>query len=312
MAMQAAAACDLTREPAPAVPRPVPHAATEALARLQQRRSGLFDAVDRQLALLARAAGATVPAAPPPEHAHPAPAAPAKIPEIRLERGDSRPRLAVPSRRLRAAAVAAALIAAFAIGWIAEWGLTRWFGGDELQSRAAIDAVVARIVAVESGGVADAKNKRSSALGLGQFLDETWLDMIRAYRPDLAKGRNKDATLELRREATIAREMTARFAERNAALLRQRRLPVTAGTVYLAHFAGAAGAVALLSAPGDADAARVMAAADASGRTRREQIVKANPFLDRFTVADLKVWAERKMRAPDPHVSELVAAKAKK
>jgi hypothetical protein len=46
----------------------------------------------------------------------------------------------------------------------------------------------------------------------------------------------------------------------------------------------------------DADAALIMANADATGRTKREKIIKANPFLERFTVADLRNWADRKMR----------------
>jgi hypothetical protein len=76
----------------------------------------------------------------------------------------------------------------------------------------------------------------------------------------------------------------------------KRGLPVTPGTLYLAHFAGAAGAIAILSALEEADAASIMAGADATGRTKREKLVKANPFLERFTVADLKSWADRKMR----------------
>jgi len=90
-----------------------------------------------------------------------------------------------------------------------------------------IDAVVERIIGVESYGDPNAKNKRSSATGLGQFLDETWLDMIRAHRPDLAKGRSQDEILELRRDAKVAREITARFTQRNAEMLRKRGLPVT-------------------------------------------------------------------------------------
>jgi hypothetical protein len=73
-------------------------------------------------------------------------------------------------------------------------------------------------------------------------------------------------------------------------------LPLTPGTLYLAHFAGGAGAVAILSAAEDADAALIMANADTSSRARREKIVKANPFLERFTVADLRNWADRKMQ----------------
>src|SRR5204863_9083793 len=95
-----------------------------------------------------------------------------------------------------------------------------------------------------------------------------------------------------------------RFVARNIAMLRQRRLPVTAGTVYLAHFAGCAGAVAILSAPDNSDAALVIANADSTGRTKRERLIKANPFLEHFTVADLKVWAERKMRGPILRLAE--------
>jgi hypothetical protein len=160
----------------------------------------------------------------------------------------------------------------------------------------AIDAVVKRIIGVESDGDPNAKSKRSSATGLGQFLDETWLDMIRAHGPDLAKGRTQAEILDLRRDPKVAREITARFTHQNAGMLRKRGLPVTPGTLYLAHFAGRAGAVAILSAAEDADAALIMATADASGRSRREKIVKANPFLERFTVADLRNWADRKMR----------------
>jgi hypothetical protein len=159
-----------------------------------------------------------------------------------------------------------------------------------------IDAVVEQIIRVESNGDPNAKNKRSSAMGLGQFLDETWLILIRAHRPDLAKGRSEGDILELRRDASVARELTTRFTERNAHVLRKRGLSVTPGNLYLAHFAGAAGAVAILSALEEADAASTMASADATGRTKREKLVKANPFLERFTVADLKNWADRRMR----------------
>jgi hypothetical protein len=131
------------------------------------------------------------------------------------------------------------------------------------------------------------------------------------YRPDLTRGRSESETLELRREAKLAREITTRFVERNAVMLRQRGLPVTAGTVYLAHFAGGAGAVAILSAPENADAALVMVSADATGRTKREKIIKANPFLEHFTVADLKIWADRKMRGPGLHLTEGFAANEK-
>jgi hypothetical protein len=176
---------------------------------------------------------------------------------------------------------------------------------DELTGHEAISAVVERIIAAESSGDPNLKDSNSSATGLGQFLSDTWLDLIRQYRPDLTKGRNESETLELRREAKLAREITMRFVERNAAMLKHRGLPVTAGAIYLAHFAGLAGAVAILSASENADAALVMASADKTGRTKREQLIKANPFLEHFTVADLKIWADRKMQGLDAHPANL-------
>ena len=190
--------------------------------------------------------------------------------------------------------VAAVSLTGVGLGWL----ITSPSNWPPHSQREAIQAVVQRIIGVESDGDPNAKNKRSSATGLGQFLDETWLDMISAHRPDLAKGRSQAEILELRRDAKIAREITARLTERNAEALRKRGLPVTPGTLYLAHFAGGARAAAILSAMEDADAALVMASADATGRTKREKIIKANPFLEGFTVADLRNWADRKMRVP--------------
>lgn len=205
-----------------------------------------------------------------------------------------------------------ALVSALALGWIMGSNLYSYFDrGDEITDGSAVNAVVERIIAAESNGDPNLKNSHSSATGLGQFLDDAWLDLIRQYRPDLTKGRSESETLELRREAKLAREITMRSVERNAAILKHRGLPVTAGAIYLAHFAGPAGAVAILSASENADAALVMASADTTGRTKRQQLIKANPFLEHLTVADLKVWADRKMRGLDLHPTEVRAATAR-
>jgi hypothetical protein len=205
------------------------------------------------------------------------------------------------------------LLVGLCLGWLggfnSQWLLDTVFLSREARStpphfgaesigRAAIDVIVDRIIKVESNGDPNLTNKRSSAVGLGQFLNETWLDLIRTHRPELAKERSEDEILELRRDANIAREITVRFTEQNAGMLRRRGLPVTPGTLYLAHFAGGGGAVAILLALENADAASVMASADTTGRTNREKLIKANPFLERFTVADLKNWAHRKMAIP--------------
>src|SRR5947209_605203 len=136
-----------------------------------------------------------------------------------------------------------------------------------LTGSAAVAAVVERIILVESNGDANARNRRSSATGAGQFLDATWLEMIRTHRPDLARGRSERDVLDLRRHPELSREIATRWVERNAAMLSKRGFPVTPGTLYLTYFAGPAGAVAVLSFAENADAASLLASADASGRT---------------------------------------------
>jgi len=158
------------------------------------------------------------------------------------------------------------------------------------------NVVAERIIRAESGGNPQAKNNRSSAFGAGQFIDQTWIEMIQKHKQDLLLGRSRDEVLQLRGDSALSREIVVRMVEGNAKTLKKRGLPVTPGTLYLAHFAGSAGAVALLKSADHLDAAATLAAADASGRSSREKLVKANPFLATFTVGDMKSWADRKMR----------------
>jgi hypothetical protein len=221
-----------------------------------------------------------------------------EIPDVRPPTRDemSVARVPLDGPGVRFTPIAGVLLTTLGIGFVSGWtyhGLRDSPRG-EVSSKNAIATVVERIVQAESNGCANLKNKRSTATGAAQFLDETWLRLIRAHRPELAR-RSEGEVLELRRDPELAREITARLAEQNAARLRQRGFSVTPGTLYLSHFAGSAGAVAILSAPENADAASIMASADATGRVTREKIVYANPFLQRLTVADLKSWADRKM-----------------
>ena len=287
--MEALAITRVGQDPKTAGQLPVRKQGNEAL-------TVIFNEIEKQLLILSDPSAALIDT-----HAHPvatkSDAALLRVREIVASRENEcwvshEPR---SGRELLFVIVTGALL--MALGWFGGSNLYRYFDRqDDLTGQATIDAVVERIIGVKSNGNPNARNSRSSATGLGQFINETWLDLIRTYRPDLARGRSESETLELRREAQLAREITTRFVERNAAMLRQRGFPATAGTVYLAHFAGSAGAVAILSAPEKADAALVMASADATGRIKREQIIKANPFLEHFTVADLKIWADRKMR----------------
>ena len=150
-------------------------------------------------------------------------------------------------------------------------------------------ALADRIVGVESGGNATAKNPRSSATGAGQFIDSTWLDMVGKYRPDLA-GMPRDQILGLRNDATLSREMVQHYAEENGAKLRSAGLPDNDGTRYLSHFAGPAGARSVLSADPSTPVSQVLQPGQ----------VTANPFVRSMTAGDLAGWAAKKVGSSAP------------
>ncbi len=150
----------------------------------------------------------------------------------------------------------------------------------------AVEALVNQIIRVESAGNANAKNPLSTATGLGQFIESTWLRMMRDYRPDLAGTMSRADLLALRTDPTLSREMVTNLARENERFLSSRGHSITPGRLYLAHFLGPGGANKVLSS-GDGN---TILAVMGSG------VVNANPFLRNYTVADLKAWADRKMR----------------
>ncbi|MGH1330359.1 MAG: peptidoglycan DD-metalloendopeptidase family protein [Paracoccaceae bacterium] len=159
-------------------------------------------------------------------------------------------------------------------------------------------ALTDRIIRVESGGNATAKNPLSSATGLGQFISSTWLRMMKTYRPDLYSTMSKADLLALRNDPTLSREMVMNLARENENYLRARGHQISAGRLYLAHFLGPEGANIVLGAPEEALILNVMGAS----------VVKANPFLAKYSVADLKRWADRKMGQKGPALPTQVAA----
>jgi hypothetical protein len=158
-------------------------------------------------------------------------------------------------------------------------------GGGGLAASEAVERLTDVIIQVESGGNASAKNPLSSATGLGQFIESTWLRMMRDYRPDLAANMTRQELLDLRLDPTLSREMVQNLARENESFLRSKGHQITAGRLYLAHFLGPSGADQALAAQ---DSQMVLA-------VMGQGVVSANPFLTNYTIADLKAWADRKM-----------------
>lgn len=124
-----------------------------------------------------------------------------------------------------------------------------------------------------STGNPAAKNPLSSATGNAQFIDSTWLDTIKAARPELAKVMSDKQLLELRKDPAISREMAIEHAKDNANLLSEGGQPVNATTLALAHRFGPQGAMAVLNSAPNTPLTSVLSA----------DAIKANPGLEKMT-----------------------------
>lgn len=157
----------------------------------------------------------------------------------------------------------------------------------------AVDQFVHRIIYIESGNRCDASNPLSTAVGLGQFIESTWMTTIRLHRPDLLQGRSRQQILDMRTNCDLARAMTAAFTKDNAAVLRQAGHTVTPGNLYLAHFLGVGGASKVLGSQADRQIADVFGPAH----------VRANPFERGKSIGYLISWAAKKMGGKTPQNS---------
>ncbi len=133
----------------------------------------------------------------------------------------------------------------------------------------------------ESGFHADAKSSTSSASGLFQFVDSTWLDMVHRFgdkygvgdlaqqisqtgsgKLTVANANTKQKILDLRQDPAISACLAAEYAKQNQTEIEQSLgRPLSRGDVYMAHFLGAGGATQFLKAldsKGDMPAAKLL------------------------------------------------------
>lgn len=147
------------------------------------------------------------------------------------------------------------------------------------------NGMIDRIIQVESAGNPNAANPRSTAVGPGQFITTTWLNTLKKHRPDIAAGRSDQELLQLRSNPELARAMTQAYAQENQQTLQTAGFENSPGNTYLAHFAGPAGATAILRADPNTPVLNVLG----------PQVVQANPFLANMTAGQLRQWADAKM-----------------
>lgn len=148
-------------------------------------------------------------------------------------------------------------------------------------------SIVNRIIGVESGGNPNAANPSSSATGLGQFIQSTWLRMFKQYFPDRAAGLSDAMILELRKDETVSRNMISLYVQENAKILQKAGQATTDANLYLAHFLGPQGALKVLQAAPNAKLSDIL----------DPKTVQANAGIlggDK-TASDLLMWAQKKV-----------------
>ncbi|HVJ51395.1 MAG TPA: transglycosylase SLT domain-containing protein [Aliidongia sp.] len=144
--------------------------------------------------------------------------------------------------------------------------------------------------AQESSFQPDAKASTSSATGLFQFIDSTWLTAVKQYgskygldqyaqqisvgsdgRAHVADPAVKQQILDLRKDPKVSSEIAAEFAHANKTEV-ERALgrPANSTDLYLAHFLGAQGAtdfVKQITHDGSAKAAEILPQAAAANKS---------------------------------------------
>lgn len=152
-------------------------------------------------------------------------------------------------------------------------------------------AIIERIINVESGGSPLARARTSSAAGLGQFVEGTWLRLFDQVFPELA-NMTREAKLAMRTNTEASRKMLEVLTRQNQAGLIRAGIEPNARNTYLAHFLGISDAIKVILANPNELAANIV----------QQQSVAANKGIlgGGKTVGQLLEWANRKMGGGAP------------
>ncbi len=149
----------------------------------------------------------------------------------------------------------------------------------------------ARITAAESGGNMNARAATSSATGPNQFIDSTWLDVLKRNRPDKIAGKTREQILAMRtdpNELALNNEMRDAYSGEISQHLKSQGIAPTPGNVYLGYFLGPGDAAKVLKSNPAEPVAGIVSPAS----------VEANPFLRTMTAGRAQRWAAGKVGEP--------------
>ncbi len=145
--------------------------------------------------------------------------------------------------------------------------------------------VVDRIIYVE-GGQNGSGPSTSTARGIGQMTEATWLGLFNKVFPELSQL-NDNQKLALRSQEEVGRKMVEALTKQNQLALVRAGLDANPANTYLAHFLGAGDAIKVLVANPEELVSNIVG----------PKSIAANPnvFTPGMTAADLVKWADTKM-----------------
>lgn len=151
----------------------------------------------------------------------------------------------------------------------------------------------------ESGGNNNAVNGETGATGKGQFLATTWISFGKSAVGKALRGNMSEAEwLEQRKNPAVMDAAMDWYRDTARAHLQANGIPWNDTTAYLAHFAGAAGAVAIYKADPNGLARDTVRKLKNGG-----QMIEKNKtvFTEKRTNADMMAWAAKSIGVkPDP------------
>ncbi len=153
------------------------------------------------------------------------------------------------------------------------------------------------MVQVESGGNVKSRAKTSSAAGLLQFTDETFLSLVRSNEPELAELSDEEVLAKRTEDSLEAKALQMRMGRvllnENRAALERDGIEVTDSNLWAMHFLGQGRGVAVLGEADENKKLRDVVPQDVIDANKNIKF-KSKKF-GAWTVGDFKAWTRSKI-----------------
>jgi hypothetical protein len=163
-----------------------------------------------------------------------------------------------------------------------------------------MDIFLDRLMRAESGGRLTARSSTSTAFGPFQFIDATFLIVVRRHFAAETATLTPSQILALRSDLAFSRRAAEAFTKDNAALLVGAGIPATFQNLRLAYLLGPGGAIKVLQTDPAMPLPKLLSSA----------VMRANPFMRPLTVSGLVARAAREVTVAPASMAGIVAKPA--